>query len=73
MSRPATRSESVVGPLVGTGLLSALAWWGLSFTSLPDLAVAWLSGLVAGLSALRAIHAAARTLAGPAATPRKRR
>jgi hypothetical protein len=48
----ARRSESVTGHLVGVGIVSALAWWGLQATSLPPLVAAWLAGLVTGLFCL---------------------
>lgn len=69
------RTESVTGHLAAIAILSALTWWGLSFTTLPVPVVAWLSGLVAGLSTLRALYAAARTLSAaskPTATSKRR-
>jgi hypothetical protein len=72
------RAESVTGHLIGIAVVSALTWWGLEFTALPELAAAWCSGMVAGLCCLPAIATARRTLAAataPARTskPRPRR
>ncbi|WP_433357943.1 hypothetical protein ACQP25_45355 (plasmid) [Microtetraspora malaysiensis] len=62
MSAP--HRETAIGHLVAVAILSALAWWGLSLTSLHPLVVSWLSGLVAGFTlALRATRAAGRKVA----------
>uniref|UniRef100_UPI003F49151C hypothetical protein n=1 Tax=Sphaerisporangium sp. CA-236357 TaxID=3240030 RepID=UPI003F49151C len=67
------RAESAVGHLVGTAVVSALVWWLLSaFTSLPDGAALWLSGLAAGWSSLPALRRTAAYL-NPAPTPRPRK
>ncbi|MEU5869582.1 hypothetical protein ABZ815_51055 [Nonomuraea sp. NPDC047529] len=74
-ARQSRRAESVVGHLVAIAVLSAGAWWGLTFTTLPGPVAAWLSGLVAGLSALPALNTARRRLVAavsPVSIPKPR-
>jgi hypothetical protein len=66
------RAESVTGHLIGIAVVSALTWWGLGFTALPELAAAWCSGMVAGLCCLPAIATARRKLAAAAPAPKSR-
>ncbi|WP_433382647.1 hypothetical protein [Streptosporangium sp. CA-115845] len=62
MSRRAARPAGIGAHLIGVAVISALAWWLLSLTSLPVVAAAWLAGLVAGLAALSALRAAHRAV-----------
>jgi hypothetical protein len=74
MSAP--HRETFIGALAAIAILSTLAWWGLSFTSLHPLVIAWLSGAVAGGTAtLRATRAAGRKVAAASSksTTSKRR